>query len=109
MAGDSGVRLIMTTAGSEEQALQLAEYLVHHGLAACVNLVPRMRSIYRWKGEVWDDEEFLLLIKTTISGVSACKEALNNLHSYELPEFIVMRPEQVETHFASWIHKSVRK
>ncbi|MCX7830550.1 MAG: divalent-cation tolerance protein CutA, partial [Acidobacteria bacterium] len=56
--------LVITTTNSEELAVKIAESLVQRGYAACVNIIKKIRSIYRFKGEVWDDDEFLLLIKT---------------------------------------------
>lgn len=97
------VVLVLTTVGSEDQGIQIAEALVERGLAACVNIVKHMRSIYRWKGEVWDDEEFMLTIKTRESLFPQVRDAIRSLHSYELPEIICIPVAQVDERVHAWI------
>jgi len=69
-------RIVLTTAGSEEQAAKIARHLVEHGLAACVNIVPQVASIYRWKDKVEEAREWLLMIKTTASLFGKCTRRL---------------------------------
>ena len=76
--------LVLTTAGSEAEARKIANQLVERRLAACVNIIPRIQSVYRWEGKVETAEEFLLIIKTTKA--RSTEEAIRELHSYELPE-----------------------
>jgi periplasmic divalent cation tolerance protein len=97
------VVLMLTTTNSEEQAVKIAEGLVQKGLVACVNIVKKIRSIYRFKGEVWDDEECLLLIKTRESLKENVEEAIRGLHTYELPEILCLPLSHAEPHFQQWI------
>jgi len=95
--------LVLTTAGSEEQAINISEALVERGQAACVNIIKRIRSIYRWKGEIWDDEEFLLVIKTREGCFPKVRETIRELHSYELPEILEFRVTNAEPSFHRWV------
>ncbi|MCI4397267.1 MAG: divalent-cation tolerance protein CutA [Acidobacteria bacterium] len=97
------VVLIMTTVGSEEQGIQIAQAVVERGQAACVNIVKHIRSIYRWKGEIWDDDEYLLLIKTRESLFPAVRDTIRSLHSYELPEVICVPANKVDERVQGWI------
>ena len=103
-----GLAVIMTTVGSEEQAGRIAETLVQEGLAACVNIVRRVRSIYRWKGELWDDEEHLVLIKTREELFEQVREAIRRIHSYELPEVICVPVLRADEKVRDWILDSTR-
>ncbi len=95
----------MTTLGAEADAAALARTLVDERLAACVNVLPVMTSIYRWKGSVEQDREQQLLIKTTAASVVALAARLRELHPYELPEFIVLDAEASEA-YAEWVDDS---
>jgi periplasmic divalent cation tolerance protein len=95
--------LVLTTVGSEEQGIHIAEALVERGFAACVNMIKRIRSIYRWKGEIWDDEEFLLLIKTRESLFGKVQETIRELHSYELPEVLCVPFSKADERVQAWI------
>ncbi|MFQ5718637.1 MAG: divalent-cation tolerance protein CutA [Acidobacteriota bacterium] len=97
----------LTTVGSREQATHIAEELIGRHLAACVNIVPAVRSIYRWKGKVWDDEEYLLVIKSTRARFDALRDAIQSLHSYELPEVIAMPVSDGDAGVLDWIARSV--
>lgn len=97
------VRLILTTAGSRDEAEHIARSLVDERLAACVNILPGLSSIYRWKGEVETASEFLLLIKTVVANVVALESALRRLHSYEVPEFLVLTPESAGKPYLDWL------
>ncbi len=81
-------RIVLTTAGTKEEAHKIARALVERQLAACVNIVPQVESVYRWEGEVEEATEWLLLIKTTAAGFARVREAIRELHSYELPECV---------------------
>ena len=100
------VAVMITTVGSEEQGSKIAEALVERQLAACVNIIKRVRSIYRWKGELWDDEEFILLIKTRESLVAEVQESVKKLHSYELPEVLSLPVSVMDERVKSWIFES---
>jgi periplasmic divalent cation tolerance protein len=99
-------RLIVTTAGSRDEAERIARALVDERLAACVNIVPGLTSIYRWQGKVEAAPELLLLIKTTAANLSRLEEAVRRLHSYEVPEFIVLTPESASKPYLEWLLES---
>lgn len=99
--------IVLTTAGSEAEARKLAHELVERRLAACVNIVPRIQSVYRWEGKVESAEEYLLLIKTTKQHSTQVQAAIRELHSYELPEFIVLSMESGSEEYLKWIEESV--
>jgi len=100
-------RLALTTAGSQEEARKIGQALVERRLAACVNIVPQVRSIYRWQGKVEESQEWLLLIKTTSAGFARVQEAIKELHSYDLPECICVPVEQGSLEYLDWIGNSV--
>ena len=101
-------RLVLTTCGSLEEARSIAQTLVERQLAACVNIAPQIESVYRWQGEVETATEWLLLIKTTAEVVDRTREALTELHSYEIPECIEIAIEAGSTAYLDWIGQSVR-
>jgi periplasmic divalent cation tolerance protein len=83
-------QLILTTCPDPTSAERLGRQLVEERLAACVNVLPSMRSIYRWKGQIEDAAEHLLIIKTRIGDYAAIEQRIRDLHSYELPEVIAV-------------------
>jgi periplasmic divalent cation tolerance protein len=97
--------IVLTTAGSEEQANTLAQELVERRLAACVNILPQVASVYRWKGKIWRDEEKLLVIKTLEENFAAVREAIRELHSYELPEALLLPIADADPGIAAWIRE----
>jgi periplasmic divalent cation tolerance protein len=99
--------LVLTTAGSEAEARKIAENLVERKLAACVNIVPRIHSVYRWEGKVESAEEYLLLIKTSKSREKQVSSAIRELHSYELPECIAVPIESGSVEYLKWLGESV--
>lgn len=99
--------VVLSTVGTAEDAARVARALVERRLAACVNVVPAVRSIYRWKGRVEEDEERLLVIKTRRDRIEALREVLVALHPYELPEAIVLPIEAGHTPYLAWIDESV--
>ena len=100
---------IVTTVGTEEQANLIARELVARRQAACVNILPGIRSVYRWKGKIWSDNEFLLLVKTVEEEFDAVSETIQELHSYELPEILSFNVSEGENDFLSWIESCVSK
>ncbi len=102
-------RLMLTTTASREEADTIASALVSRRLAACVNIVGPIASVYRWKGEVERSEEFLLLIKSTEAQRRAIQETLRELHSYEVPELISLSIEAGLESYLDWIAASVGK
>ena len=83
-------RVVLMTAGSAEEAERLAQALVGERLAACVNIVGPIRSIYRWKGQVSDDAEHLLIAKTKAELLPRLAQRVRELHSYEVPEVLAL-------------------
>jgi periplasmic divalent cation tolerance protein len=101
-------RIVLSTAGSEDEARNIAHHLVEHHLAACVNLVPQIESIYRWQGKIESSQEWLLVIKTTAERFPAVCEAVRELHSYELPECIAISVEDGTAEYLEWIAGSLQ-
>ncbi|HKT88659.1 MAG TPA: divalent-cation tolerance protein CutA [Candidatus Sulfotelmatobacter sp.] len=101
-------RIVLSTAGSEEEARKIARYLVERQLAACVNIVPQIESIYRWQGKIESSREWLLLIKTTAANFSQVRDAIGELHSYDLPECIALSIEDGSADYLRWIEESVK-
>jgi periplasmic divalent cation tolerance protein len=97
------VRLVLTTAGSREEAERIAGLLVNERLAACVNLIPGLASIYRWQGAVESASEVLLVIKTTAENLERVEAEIRRMHSYELPEFLVLTPEAASSAYLDWL------
>jgi periplasmic divalent cation tolerance protein len=100
------VRIVLSTAESREEAERIARALVEQRLAACVNLIPGLTSIYRWQGAVQTADEILLLIKTTTANLTGVAAALRELHSYEVPEFLVLDAEAASSAYLSWLLES---
>ncbi|HVQ28726.1 MAG TPA: divalent-cation tolerance protein CutA [Vicinamibacteria bacterium] len=100
--------LVLSTVGSAEDAQRVATGLVEQGLAACVNVVPGVTSVYRWKGAVDRASEVLLLIKTRSERFEAVRQALVALHPYELPEIIALPIEAGHAPYLAWLDDGVR-
>ncbi|MBN2200650.1 divalent-cation tolerance protein CutA [bacterium] len=105
----SGAVVIFTATGSEEDALRIGRALVSEGLAACVNVIPSARSLYRWKGVLCDEREALLLIKSRRDLFSALRERIRSLHSYELPEVIMLTVQDGDETYLEWIRTATRR
>jgi periplasmic divalent cation tolerance protein len=101
-------RIAFTTAPTEDEARKIARHLVEHKLAACVNIVPHLESIYRWQNKVESAREWLLLIKTTAEGFPAVRDAIRALHSYELPECVAIAVEDGSPEYLEWLADSVK-
>jgi periplasmic divalent cation tolerance protein len=91
-----------------DRADELAKALVAERLAACVNVVPQVRSFYRWEGEVADDAESLLVVKTTTTRIPAIDEALQRLHPYDTFELIALDVTAGAAPYLAWLSESVR-
>lgn len=100
-------RIVLSTAASEEEARKIARHLVEHQLAACVNIVPQIESVYRWLGKVESSREWLLLIKTTAEKFSDVHDAIRELHSYDLPECISIAIDDGSAEYLAWIGEAV--
>ena len=95
--------LIISSVGTEQQAVEISEELIERQLATCVNIVPCLRSIYRWKGKICEDTEYLLLVKSPTALFDEISAAIRELHSYELPEILAIPIERAEGAFHEWI------
>ena len=100
--------LVLTTVSDDRQADSLARQLVDEHLAACVNLHPAMVSFYRWKGAIERDAERQLVIKTTRDRLPALEARLRELHTYELPEFLVVPVEHGSQAYLAWVVDQTR-
>jgi periplasmic divalent cation tolerance protein len=98
--------IVLTTAGSQVEARKIAHALVERRLAACVNIVPRIESVYRWQDKVESAEEWLLLIKTRAQVFERVREAIKELHPYELPECIMLEIAAGDKAYLDWLAKS---
>jgi periplasmic divalent cation tolerance protein len=96
-----------STVAKAADAERIARVLVERRLAACVNVVPGVVSVYRWKGDVCRDEELLLVIKTRAERLPALREALVALHPYEVPELVALPIESGHPPYLDWLDESV--
>ena|SRR6266487_1916086 len=101
-------RIVLSTAGSEDEARKIAGHLVERKLAACVNIIPQIESVYRWQGRVESNREWLLLIKTTAEKFPGVCGAIREMHSYELPECIAIAIDDGSTGYLQWIEQAVQ-
>ena len=103
----SNARIVLTTTGSVEEARRIAQALVERRLAACVNIVPQVESIFRWQNKVETASEFLLLIKTEAGVFDDLCDAVKELHSYELPECVMLEIRGGSSEYLDWIEENV--
>lgn len=101
--------VVVTTVGTQEEANLLAEELVARRHSCCVNILPIQRSVYRWQGKICDDSEYLLIIKTLESEYAAVEQAIQELHSYDLPEILAFDIHRGEAGFLTWITTCLNK
>jgi periplasmic divalent cation tolerance protein len=95
------------TVPDEEMAAKIAGVLVEKKLAACVNIIPQIRSIYLWEGKVCDDKELLLVVKTKFSVFDDLKKEVQNLHTYDVPEIILLPIEAGLRDYLQWMDKVI--
>lgn len=98
--------VVLVTVPDAEEAAKIGRALVEERLAACVSIVPSTRSIYRWKGEVCDAAECLLIIKTLSNGFEVLQKRIKQLHSYELPEVIALAIAKGSEEYLKWVEES---
>ncbi len=101
--------IVISTAGSPEEAARIARELVERRVAACVSRLPGLVSVYRWQGAIEEAGEVLLLIKTSQERLVQLEEALRELHSYEVPEFLVLPVAAGSPGYLEWLFSSVQK
>jgi len=95
--------VVFSTTSSAEEAEKIARGLVQRRLAACVNVLPRMRSFYRWEGKIENSPEWLLIIKSSRERFAALREALEKLHSYDVPEVIALQVVDGARNYLNWM------
>jgi periplasmic divalent cation tolerance protein len=100
--------IVLSTASTEKEALKIAQALVQREEAACVNMVPMIRSVYRWKGKVCNEAEQLLIIKTTRATLGDVGRTIKELHSYELPEILALPVTEGDENAIRWICETVK-
>jgi periplasmic divalent cation tolerance protein len=99
--------VILSTVDSVELGRKIAGALVDAGLAACVNIIPGVRSVYRWQGKICDEEELLLLIKTTAARFEEVRRLIRSLHTYQVPEVISLPVGAADRDYISWLCEQV--
>ncbi|MEW6209717.1 MAG: divalent-cation tolerance protein CutA [Acidobacteriota bacterium] len=100
--------VILVTAPNRDEAARIAESLVAERLAACVNIVSQIESIYRWEGKVTRDSESLLIIKSTEDRYGELERRVRELHTYTVPEVIAIKIERGSKDYLRWIHEETR-
>ena len=99
--------VVLTTWPANRDATSLGETLVTEGLAACVNVLPEMRSVYRWRGRIENETERQLVIKTAAFRFGELRRRLREVHTYELPELIALRIDTGDPEVLAWIAATV--
>jgi periplasmic divalent cation tolerance protein len=99
--------VVFSACDSEEQAGQIARALVDQHLAACVNIVPGARSIYRWKGQVEDTAEWLLIIKSRRGLMDQLRLTIGSIHSYEVPELLAVPVVDGSETYLAWVDREL--
>ena len=100
--------VVLVTCGSEDEAVRIANALVEDHLAACVNLISPIRSIYRWEGKIWDEKEWLLIIKTQEERFEELEKKVKALHSYSVPEIICLPIIDGSESYLNWIEENTK-
>lgn len=97
------LQVVLCTAPDRDVATRLARTLVEEGLAACVNVVPGVTSVYRWEGRVQQDAEVLLVVKTHPTRLAALEARVLELHPYDVPEFVVLAAAHASVAYLAWL------
>jgi periplasmic divalent cation tolerance protein len=101
--------VVYITASNEDEAATIARALVEAKLAACVNIIKNVRSIYVWQGKLQDDSEALLIVKTRKGHFDSLSAEVRKIHSYEVPEIIALPVTQGSEEYLRWIRESTEK
>lgn len=101
------ILVVLTTVGNADEATRLARHLVEKRLAACVNILPQVRSVFRWEGAVQEESELLLLSKTTRARFAALAAGIREVHGYDVPEIVALTASEVGDAYAAWVRDSV--
>lgn len=103
----SKFKLCLTTVDQESTARSIAMRLLQQKLVACVNISSKISSMYHWQGEIAEDTEFLLLMKTSSQKINSLRDTLLDIHPYDVPEFIVLNIEDGASQYLNWINTSL--
>lgn len=103
------VRIIITTTNTLDSAKTIARELVESKLGACVNILPGITSIYHWQNGIEEDQEYILIIKTTLEKSESLEQKILLLHPYEVPEIISLQVESINDRYLAWIINSLHK
>lgn len=99
--------IIYSTTRSREEAQKIGNYLVENKLAACVNIIPNVESIYNWQNELQKDSEFLLIIKTDAKFKNDIQNMFEKIHSYDLPELIMINIQDSSADYLRWMQENI--
>lgn len=102
-------RIVMVTSPNLQEARQMAREIVESRLAACVNIVPGITSVYEWEDKIEEDAEVLLIIKSGKEVLEALEEKVLNLHSYDTPEFVTLATDHVNPRYQKWLEGVISK
>ncbi|GMR32051.1 hypothetical protein PMAYCL1PPCAC_02246 [Pristionchus mayeri] len=105
----AALRVVFITTPSEEVATKLARAVVEQKLAACVNIVPGIKSIYEWEGKIHEDAEHLMIVKTVEESVPSLREKILSIHPYDTPEFISLPVSEESEKYAEWVRTQSAK
>ncbi|MGZ5436552.1 MAG: divalent-cation tolerance protein CutA [Pyrinomonadaceae bacterium] len=100
--------VVFMTSANADEARRIANELVERQLAACVQILPEIESVYRWNGEVQRETELLLLAKTTAAQFDDLERAVREIHSYDTPEIVAVSMTQVSEPYLAWLSDNVR-
>ena len=103
------IKIIITTTDSKKTANDIAEYLVKDNLSPCVQIVPNIQSVYKWKGELDKSGEIMLLIKTISENVQDCKELILKYHNYDVPEIVLTDGDILNDAYRDWFIENTQK
>lgn len=98
--------VVLVTTSTRDEAAAIADALVSERLAACVNIVPAIESVYRWEGKITRDSEALMIIKTTDERYPEVERRIKELHSYSTPEVVALRIERGSEQYLTWLRDS---
>lgn len=100
--------VVLVTTSSEEEAIALGRTLIEQRLVACVNVLPKVQSIFQWEGKISEEEEYLMILKTRMPLFKALETTITAQHSYEVPEIIALPVVEGAPSYLSWVHDMTR-